>query len=361
MSTTINLPKYAKATLLLIGLYLLADVLVIMKPILLPILYATLISILISPAVHFMVRRKVHRTLSVAIVLLTFLLAMTGIIVLLSAQASRLRASWPQLFERIKELFNQVIIGASGYLNITEEEIMLWIENGKMELLSNSGGAIGVTLLTVGSLFVLSTLTFVYTFMILNYEPHLVSFIHRLFGILRNQKVTEMLDKIKTIIRRYVVGLFAEVAIVATLNSIGLLIIGLEYAILLGTMGAFLNIIPYFGGLLAVSIFMIIALVTKPAVYVLYVLGMYLLIQFIDNNFLVPKIVGGNVKLNPFSSILVVILGAALWGIHGMFLSIPVAAIVKLIFDQVDSLKPWGFLMGDTTAPARPVQEVADK
>lgn len=322
-----------------------------MKPILLPVIYATLISILVSPAVHFMVRKKIHRTLSVAVVLLTFLIALAGLVVLLSAQVSRLRASWPQLSEKIKGLSNQVIIRVSGYLNITEAEVVLWIENGGMELLSNSSDAIGLTLLTVGSLLVMSTLTFVYTFMILNYEPHLVSFIHKLFGILRDQKVTEMLDKIKTIIRRYVVGLSAEVVIVALLNAIGLLIIGLEYAILLGTLGAFLNIIPYFGGLVAVSIFMIIALVTKPAVFALYVLGMYLIIQFIDNNLLVPKIVGGNVKLNPFSSILVVIMGAALWGIHGMFLSIPVAAILKLIFDRVDSLKPWGFLIGDATAP----------
>jgi len=187
--------------------------------------------------------------------------------------------------------------------------------------------------------------------MILFYQPHLVQFIHKLFGADNNQKVNEILLETKVIIQSYLIGLFAEFAIIAVLNSAGLLVLGIQYAVLLGIIGAFLNIIPYLGGLIAVFIFMIVALITKSPVYVLYVAALYTIIQFIDNNYIVPKVVGSKVKLNALVSLLAVIAGAALWGIPGMFLSIPLTAILKLLFDRIDSLKHWGFLMGDTMPP----------
>ena len=100
-------------------------------------------------------------------------------------------------------------------------------------------------------------------------------------------------------------------------------------------------------------IIMAIALITKSPVYMLYVGALYLLIQLIDNNYIVPKVIGSKVKLNALVSLLAVILGAALWGIPGMFLSIPLMAILKLIFDRIEPLKPWGFLLGDTMRALR--------
>ena len=92
---------------------------------------------------------------------------------------------------------------------------------------------------------------------------------------------------------------------------------------------------------------MAFALITKAPVYVLYVVILYSIIQFIDNHYIVPKIIGSKVKLNAYVALIAVIAGAALWGIAGMFISIPLTAIIKLICDHIDSLKPWGFLLGD--------------
>jgi predicted PurR-regulated permease PerM len=94
---------------------------------------------------------------------------------------------------------------------------------------------------------------------------------------------------------------------------------------------------------------MIVALLTKDSSsYILYVGLLYLVVQLIDNNYLVPKIVGSKVKLNALVSIVAVITGGALWGIPGMFLAIPLTAIIKLIFDSMPGMKPWAFLLGDT-------------
>ena len=79
------------------------------------------------------------------------------------------------------------------------------------------------------------------------------------------------------------------------------------------------------------------------------VVGVFLTVQFIDNNLLVPLVVGSKVRINALVSIVGVLIGGALAGISGMFLSIPAIAILKVIFDRVDGLKPWGILLGDQT------------
>ncbi len=94
-------------------------------------------------------------------------------------------------------------------------------------------------------------------------------------------------------------------------------------------------------------LFMTVALITGTPMDMLYVFLLFITLQFIDNNFIVPKIVGSKVKLNPLASILAVILGAELWGIPGMFLSIPLLAIVKVVLDRISPLEHWGFLLGD--------------
>jgi predicted PurR-regulated permease PerM len=146
------------------------------------------------------------------------------------------------------------------------------------------------------------------------------------------------------------------------MNTAALLILGIEYAILLGIIGAVLNLIPYIGGLVAVALPMIVALATKStAWYAFYVMGAYYFIQLIDNNYIVPYIVASKVKINALFSIIVVFVGNAIWGITGMFLSIPLLAILKLFFDHIDSLKPWGFLLGDTMPPILTIKPILNK
>lgn len=351
MDTTLKFPFYARMSLLLIGLYVLFSILSIGQAIILPLIYATIIAVLISPAVDFLVGKNINRALSISAVLFVSLLMLAGLIALTLSQASLLKESMPLLADKFQDLLNQAVAWASGYFHISTQEINEWIAHTRNEFINSSGAKIGITLSTIGVVLAAVFLIPVYIFMILFYQPHLVRFIHRLFGVGNDEKVTEMLFETKAIIQGYLVGLFAEFAIIAILNSIGLLALGIEYAILLGITGALLNIIPYIGGLVAVALFVIITLVTKSPIYVLYVIGLYTLIQFIDNNYIVPKVVGSKVKLNALISIIAVIAGAALWGIHGMFLSIPLIAIVKLVLDRTKSLEAWGFLLGDTMPP----------
>ena len=99
-------------------------------------------------------------------------------------------------------------------------------------------------------------------------------------------------------------------------------------------MGAMLNVIPYIGGITAVTLPAIIAFATKPPSYVLLVVALYIIIQFIDNHYISPKVVASKVKINALVSLITVLLGAAVWGVPGMFLSIPFVAVLKIIFEE---------------------------
>jgi predicted PurR-regulated permease PerM len=351
MTPPVKFPFYVKASLFSIGTFAFISMLYVGQDIILPLLYAAIIAISLSPLVNYLVKKKLNRALSITIVLLVATLAVATLITLLSLQASRLSDAWPQLSTKFQDLLTQTVNWASGCFGISADKINEWIAERRTELMNNSTAFLGITLTTVGGVLASAFLTPVYIFMILYYQPHLLEFIHKLF-VTSNDRVSEILTETKTIIQSYLSGLFIEFGIVAVLNSIGLLLLGIDYAILLGIISAMLNVIPYLGGIIGVVMFMIIALVTKPPVYVLYVVILYSVIQFVDNNYIVPKIVGSKVKLNAFVSVVAVILGAALWGIPGMFLSIPITAVLKLIFDRIDSLKPWGFLLGDTPTTA---------
>lgn len=347
----IHLPFYVKASLLLIGMFYFISMLSIAQDIILPLIYAGITAILISPLVSFLVKKKVNRAIAILGILVGAFVVVSMLVVLVSSQASRFGAALPQLADKIEALFNQVIAWFSGFTNISTKLINEWIANTKGELINNSGAVIGTTFSTMGGVLATIFLTPVYIFMLSYYQPHLVGFIHQVFGAKNDHKVNEILTETKAIIQRYLLGLFAEIAIVAVLNSVGLLILRIEYAILLGIFAAFLNVIPYLGGAITMLLFAVIALVTKSPVYVLYVVAMYTFIQFIDNNYIVPKIVGSKVKLNALVSLITVIAGAALWGVPGMFLAIPLTAVVKLILDRIEPLEPWGYLLGDTMPP----------
>jgi predicted PurR-regulated permease PerM len=201
-----------------------------------------------------------------------------------------------------------------------------------------------------------------YIFMILFYKPLLLEFIIRISGANYESHVRVIVSKIKNVIQRYLVGLIIEAGMMAVMNTAALLILGIEYAFILGILAAVLNVIPYIGGIIAVALPMMVALVTKPTPwYALYILIAYYVIQLIDNNYIVPYIVAAKVKINALFSVIIVLAGNALWGVPGMFLSMPLLAIIKLICDHIEPLKPWGFLLGDTMPPLLKIKTIFSK
>lgn len=349
MSKAIKFPLYAKLSILIIGLYVFISVLYIGRGIIVPLIFAFIIAIVLHPVVVFLVKKRMNRVLAIVITLLLAILIIAGISTFVFSNASRFTESLPKLADKFTELLNQAVIWTSGYFNISTREITEWIGETKAELIDTSGLAIGSTILSVGSKLALAFLLPVYIFLILYYQPILLEFFHKLFGAHNRIEVGIIINQVKTLIQGYLIGLSIEVLIVATLFTSGLLILGIEYALLLGVIGALLNLIPYLGAFLGAILPMIMAIVTKPSPWFAFlVLGLFIFVQLIDNNYIVPRVVASKVKINALVSITAVLVFGALWGIPGMFLAIPLTGIIKLVFDNVKPLKPWGFLLGDT-------------
>lgn len=357
-----KIPFYAKTTIFLVGLFAFVTILKIGQSIIVPFVFALIIAIVLQPVVKYLVRHHINRIVAIIISISITIVLIAGLGILLYTQASRFSESWPLLVERFTLLFNQSITWLSGFLDINPKKIHEWITHAKVELINTSSAAIGQTIVGIGIGIMVAFLIPVYIFLILFYEPLLLEFIHNLFGENNSSQVSEVTKKTKTVIQRYLVGLIIEATIVAVLEIAALLFLGIDYAILLGVLGALLNVIPYIGGLVAVALPMMVALATKDtAWYALYIWAIYYAIQIIDNNYIVPKIVASKVKINALFSIIVVLAGNALWGIPGMFLSIPLLAIVKLIFDHIEPLKPWGLLLGDTMPSILKISPVLKK
>jgi predicted PurR-regulated permease PerM len=326
------------------------------QAIILPLIFAALIATLLSPVIGYLVRKKMNRVAAISLSLIFALMVATGLIVLMGIQAGHFRHAWPALVDKCQAMIGQAVVAVAGIVHISTAKVTTWLSGTESEITKNSDAAIGKALLSAGSVVQAIVLTPVYIFMLLLYQPHLIAFSHRIFGAENDSKVSEILLETKLIIRSYIVGLFLEFVIIAVLNSIGLLALRIQYAILLGIVGAMLNVIPLIGGIVCVVLFLVITLLTKPAIYMLYVLSVYLAIQFIDDHYIFPKVVGSKVKLNLLASIISVILGAELWGVPGMFLAIPLLAIAKVVLDRIEALKPWGFLLGDIKSESEKIK-----
>lgn len=344
---TKTLPLYAKLSLITMGLIAFFYILYVGQDILVPIIFATIIAILLNPVVNFLCKKGMNKVLAILIVLIVALVIIAALMYFIGSQISSFTESLPEFKQKISVIFNDMTDWVSQKFNVGKPKIAALVDKTKGEGMSNSSAVIGQTLGTIGGVLALVFLLPVYTFMILFYKPLLLEFIARLFERDKHKVVAEVLMQTKALIQSYLIGLLLEAALVAALNSAALLIIGIKYAVLIGIIGALLNLIPYIGGLVAISIPMLLAIATKEPIDALWVFIAYIIVQFIDNNFFVPKIVASKVKINALVSIIVVLIGGALWGVSGMFLAIPLTAIIKVIFDRIEPLAPYGFLLGD--------------
>ena len=337
-------PFYIKSTVIIFGIVLISYSLMSLKGIFVPIAFAVIISILLNSLVNKLRRRGVKRILAIVIALFIGIVTVSGLLYFISTQLMHFSENLPALKIKFNEHFAEMQTWIAAHLKIPvakQQKITNDALNGSQSFL---GSALGGAFSTLGFIFLLP----IYVFLLLYYKTLILNFFHEVFAEENTGQVSAVLTETKSAIRSYMVGLLLEALVVAVMNSVALLLLGVDYAILIGVIGAILNMLPYVGGIVAIALPVIIASVTKDGFSTqLGILGAYSIIQFIDNNFLVPFLVSSRVKINALISIIVVLLGGALWGVAGMFLSIPVIAILKIIFDRLPEMRPWGKLLGD--------------
>ena len=336
-------PFFFRSTVTLFGIILFVYILYVLRSIMIPFAFALIIAILLNPLVNILVREKINKIVAISISLLGAIVFVAGLMFFISSQIVKFSDNMPVLEQKFSQLFSNLQLWLQNTYSLSLAKQSQLISEAANSLKPLIGQTLGTLLGTLSVVILLP----IYIFLILFYKTLIVNFLYEVFAEKNSSRVSNVLKETKNAIQSYMVGLLLEAIIVAILNSAGLLILGVQYAILLGVMGALLNVLPYIGGIIAIALPVLIATVTKDGYATqIGIIIAYAIIQFIDNNILIPRIVSSKVKINALVSLVIVLLGGAIWGLAGMFLSIPFIAVLKIIFDRVDGLKPWGKLLG---------------
>jgi predicted PurR-regulated permease PerM len=349
MNTILKLPFYAKLTIIILGLTALTFGLHISQNILVPIMMSFLFAILLHPVVQFFKTKfRFAHVLAVIIAVILVVLLFVGLFVFLSIQIT----DFARDFDKIERNINIHFINAQSYVrdnfhlsSIKQKE---YIETATEDSMKKGKEIIGTTLLSFTDTLLNLTLIPIYTFLILLYRTHFLLFLTKFIKKENHELLKNILANIRLAINSYIVGLIIQLFVIATLTTIGYMIIGVKYAILLGVITGILNLIPYIGILFAGLLSIVATLTGSPDLSIIIgVVIVTIVVQLIDNNIIVPLVVSSKVEINAFFSIIGIIVGGAIAGISGMFLALPILAIIKVIFDRIEPLKPWGYLLGD--------------
>lgn len=335
-------------TFVLVGLTLLVYVLHTLDSILLPVLFAALLSVLLLPLAARLERWKIPRVWAITLTLLVVILALVGLFYGFGSQIASLRDELPKLQQRAVEYFDQGQQWASvhfGYQPMSKEQV---IDQSLAAFKSSAGGYLGSTLSTTAGILSVTTLVPIYIFCFLYYRDHMRQFLFRFVNPNKRTSVLHTMDNIQVVVQAYIQGLLTVIVIVSVLNSIGLLALGVKFAVFFAIFASVLAVIPYIGILVGSAVPALVTLVdTGSPAKALGVVGVFMFVQFLEGNFITPMITGSKVSINPMAAIIVLILGGELWGTPGMILSIPLVAVLKVVFDANKSTEPWGFLLGD--------------
>ena len=352
----LNLPPLLKVTTGLLLLIIVGFLVWIGGSILAPLVSSFLIALLLLPLDRWMERKGVPRGASIGLCILLVVVVLASLIWFFSSQIVGFEEQLPAIEKRATVLFAQLQKFVEARFGVDPKVQIDYIKQGAEKMMGSQGGGVfsGITGFT-GDLVTVLGIMPIYIFFIMYYRNFFEEFISMIFPRDKDKKVHKVMDEIETVSQSYLVGLFTVIVIVATLNTIGLLLLGIENALFFASLASVLAVIPYIGIAIGSILPMLMALVTKDSAwYAVGVVGVMWFVQFLEGNFITPKIVGSKVSVNPLAAILALFIGAALWGAIGMVLAIPFTAILKVIFDNVDGFKPIGFLIGEPPADQLP-------
>lgn len=344
----IQTPLYHRVSHTLLALGIIAVALILGRQIILPLLFGVLLSTLLLPLTNYLANKGFHKILSIAIPVLLTLIVIGGLIYFLSSQIMNFINDTQTLKERFTEVSNSFQRWINQSTHVTVRKQNQYIKDTVEDIKERGPQLVGLTFGGITGLLNYIVLLPIYTFLMLFYRHRIKAF---LIGIFKNgseTQVREILTESSRIAQQYVTGLLIETAIVFILNMVGFLILGIKYAIFLALFAALLNLIPYVGMLVANIFCMVVTMASSESLHSVLWVGIILAaVQIIDNNFSMPLVVGNKVRINSLVTIVGVIVGGALCGIPGMFLAIPTLAVLKVIFDRIPALTPWGLLLGD--------------
>ncbi len=352
-----NLPVTVRRSIEVLGLCAIGAIIVLGQSVLMPLLMAFFLSILLLPVFRWLRRKlRIPEVLAIVLCIVLSFVILAGIAVLLSWQigifARDIEGVKKNLLIHWSSLSNWIT--AKTHYSMPQQSATIKQQIGNLG--ANAGKYLQGAMVSLSGIFIFIGLLPIYIFLMLYYRHLLLRFVYMWFSEIQHPKVAEVMNEMQVMVKYYLVGLLIQIAYLTVLLGGILLLFGVKHAILIGITFAILNLIPYVGALIGNLIGVILTLTTSQEMWQIWaVLGTIAFVQFLDNNILMPQIVGSKVKVNALASIVGIIAGGTMAGVPGMFLSLPVMALLKIIFDKCDYLKQWGVLIGDSRPTLNPM------
>ena len=328
-------------TLLFFGLTQTSDIIV-------PLVFSLFFAILLNPIVTFLEEKGMNSILAIVLSLVFISLALSGIIFYVSIQAKNLIVDLPGLISKFNTFIDDLAQRFNGiYGYSTEDQINLLKQNAD-KIISSGSSILTNALSATSNVITFISLIPIYVFFFLLYRSNFKKFLSRL-SERNNTDFLNLAGEVNAMVHSYIIGLLIVITIIAVLNTVGLLALGIKYAVFLGILSAALTVIPYIGIFIGAFLPVIVALITKDSLfYPLGVIAIFGFVQFLEGNFITPNIIGSKVNVNPMAAIVALIIGGKIWGIAGMILAIPICGILKILFSHYPRLKPYAILLQST-------------
>lgn len=342
------MPVTVKRSVELIGLFLLGTIIVIGNTIIMPLLMAFFFSLMLLPVFRFFRKLKVPEGVAIflPIFLLTIIVAL--IIWLFSSQVGALMDDFPKIQRTVTRHLDDLSIWISNSFGYSPAEQLKFINTQSNKFFSSVGGILSGAAGSISGVLIFIGLLPIYIYLIIMYRNLFVKFILMWFKPAEYQNVEEGIRQTEKMVKNYLIGLLIQITYIVILLSGSLWLLDIKNALLIGIIFAFLNLIPYLGALIGNILGVLLTLASSANVVdILIVLGAITFVQFLDNNILMPRIVGSQIKINPLTAIASIIVAGTMTGISGMFLAMPVISVLKIVFDRSENYKKWGVLLGD--------------
>jgi len=346
MSTTATQNVYQSLmilTIITLGLYFAGTVIM-------PIIFSGFVAVLLNPVADFFERLKFSRGLASLCAVLIGTIGIVAIFLVILIQSQEIIEEVPLLIEK-----------NSTSLKLSEEQFSNWmiyeyIEEHANQITNNleSFKSYSIEILQSGLSGFKDAIVFlitcpIYIFFMLFCKQNIYNFFTELYARKKTKKEGEgIIKEIKTSLYNYLKGLSLVMIITGTLTFLGLYFLGIKYALFLGALTALLTPIPYIGVFISALIPITLAILTKDSFwYAGGVVGVFVVVQFLEGYVVTPKVMSESVNINPFIIVLGLIIFGSVIGFMGMILTVPILAVIKVLLNHYPSLKAWDLLLRD--------------
>ncbi len=316
-------------------------VLILAKAIFIPLAFAILIAFLLYPLCQKL-ETKLNRILSISIVFITTTLVMGFLFVVVVKLFQLVMTDISGLNDVFSDFKIALIEQIASITGLSQAAVDKIVQDNLGALIKGPIDFFSMSIFKGTNFLLSSMITGVFAFLMLLYRTVFKNFFLSQFNQENKKECKNVLKDIQKVSQQYLLGIFLGMGIIGTLNSFGLWLIGVENPLFWGFFGALLTIVPYAGTFVGGFFPFIFAILTTNTIWQpAMVVVLFFAVQFLDDYFIKPKIIGQQIDLNPFVAILALLIGGVVWGVPAFVLALPYLAIFKIIlehFEETESL-----------------------